>query len=313
MARQASNSGRTGRRSGARRRSAADQWIKEHEPHVTSEPFGIWAYVTRPSYRPSIEDQRDIHALAHGLADRLENFLPCIDATRSGNNRVARASDYWGAQAGAYAIEDLLDPGQHEFGSEERKSCFCKCGSEKVERAASQFLTTFDKIIIHYGWHTDAERIQYQQQCVGKGRFGRFARHYIPGAPQEQEPQPAPINVKLLEALRKSADRLWWEVLQDLPRRLDPQQTGICANAMLPDAKARLCTAFAANPGGTDAELEEATGVTRGSLYRLGLAELRENYTSQAKEEAKKTSRAEASAAGLRVRRSARRTGPKPS
>jgi hypothetical protein len=153
----------------------------------------------------------------------------------------------------------------------------------------ARFLTTFEKILMHYRWHTEASRAEWEQHCstidVEIGKIV-FLRTYIP-----QEPHPGPIDVKLVRALKKAANGLWQEMVNVLAIALDPLRQGVFAKAMFPNTTRRVLAILVAHCDWSDEQIAEEAGVSRGHLYRLPAftewrAKLKEADEDDAKNEA---------------------------
>jgi hypothetical protein len=247
----------------------------------------VW-YVRKMTGRClSLDDIEEICKLAVCLPDLVHTWLPCVDEKRPGDATIALALNCWWVQYCAYEIEELLNPWRAPFGSEQRKRSFRISGSDKVHRAATQFLTSIDKLAIHYGWHTDTSRAEWEKNT----NYDSYWMRFNGACDAVQEPQPAPVDVKLPLALKKSANALWEAVLNDLPQRLGPEPQKAYAKAMQPDTRIRVLTVLFAHPDWSDEEIAKAAGVSRGHMYRIGFKELRANLKAMARAEAKERAR----------------------
>jgi hypothetical protein len=101
------------------------------------------------------------------------------------------------------------------------------------------------------------------------------------------DPQPAPVDRKMVLALKTSANTLWYAVLKDLLRTLDDRSRRLLVKAVLPDTRMRVAAVFGAHPDWSPAEIAEAAGVHPGTAYRHGLKNMQANNKARAEAEAK--------------------------
>jgi hypothetical protein len=233
----------------------------------------------------SVDQSWAICDMAVSLADRILNCLPLITATPAAHPRETALRDHWDAQTAADLIESWLNPMEFPFGSADRLNHFRLGTTETLWPAAGQFLKAFDNVRRHYGWHTEPPFGDVWSNW--ERWFGPFED--LPPDARLPEPWPA-IAQTLPRALKKAANKLWSEIVQDLPRWLNHREFDELAQALVPlSARERVCAIRHKYPGSTEQEIADKAGVNRTSVYRMArLMELEAEQEAEAKENVQK-------------------------
>jgi hypothetical protein len=226
----------------------------------------ICYHYVETGWRFSLEDSKRVWVHACDLAWRIGHLLPCINTVREEALRPARRAFYNHIQHGAYELENLLNPIGAPFEGQLPRTRFIYAGSEKVRPAAQRLVTALDKIVMHYGWQEPASRASCMETwriLVDRAQHGDFR-----AIAELQEPQPAPIDERLLERLTKSANGFWQAVLYDLANDLGPQCRASYAKAMEPKARKRVIAALISHPGWKAKQIAEAVGLNPRHMLR---------------------------------------------
>jgi hypothetical protein len=225
-------------------------------------PFSCIVRMVLPSV--SIDDAQLIHGLAHALANCISENLPCVGAGVAERSDSVPASNYVSAQSFAYTIEDLLNPKWREYGNRSRGDYFCRSGQIEVVKAAKQFLACFDKVIRHYGWHTEESRSAWEQATY-KAFWGRAYR-----GPDDATIEAPPIRVGALAALRRAANKYEREVVTDTPRKAVPGSQKLLGKFYSIERRVNRqdLIKFLLDQDLSVTEIAELFHICRGQLYR---------------------------------------------